>query len=389
MTGAASHEASAETPLRVAVIYHVWPHYREAVMQAMDRSKAIAYDFYGSGEPLEGILHADTAAVDRFIKAPFRRLGNFLWQPQAVKAAGGGHYDALIMLADPNFVSTWVAAVLARWRRTPVLFWGHGWLKPENRLKQRVRRLYFGLSHQFLVYAERGKRLGTAVGFPPERITVVYNSLAVERADAVIALIESGMTNAERPQAFFADPGRPLLICTARLTARCRFDVLLKAAVLLEERGQAVNVLLVGEGPERAELERMAAEHALEVLFFGACHDEELVGPLLYHADLTVSPGKIGLTAMHSLMYGTPAITHGDFDAQMPEVEVIEEGLTGAFFRRDDATSLADAIASWLATAPPRANVRHHARAAIKAKWAPQVQAAIIERAVLEVTGRA
>lgn len=385
---ATSHEASAEAPLRVAVIYHVWPHYREAVMQAMDRSKAIAYDFYGSGGPLEGISHADTAAVERFIRAPFRRLGNLLWQPQAVKAARGGHYHALILLADPNFVSTWVAAALARWRRTPVLFWGHGWLKPESRAKQLVRRLYFGLSHRFLIYAERGKRLGIAAGFPAERITVVYNSLAVERADAVIARIESGM-NTERPQVFFADPDRPLLICTARLTARCRFDVLLKAAALLEERGDGVNVLLVGEGPERAALEHMAAEHDLAVCFFGACHDEEVVGPLLYHADLTVSPGKIGLTAMHSLMYGTPAITHDDLDAQMPEVEAIEEGVTGAFFRRDDAAALADAIVRWLATAPPREKVRHRARTAIKAKWSPQVQASIIEQAVLEVVGRA
>jgi glycosyltransferase involved in cell wall biosynthesis len=386
--GAPSGEAGAGKLVRVAVVYHVWPHYRQPVMQAMDRSDAIAYDFYGSGEALEGVLHAPTASVARFVRAPFRRWGKLLWQPGAVRAARDGRYQAIILLADPNFASTWVAATLARWRGVPVLFWGHGWLRPESAIKQAVRRTYFALSHRFLVYAERGKQLGMEAGFAAERITVVYNSLDVARADAVIAGIEEGADHA-RPQDLFAQPERPLLICTARLTARCRFDLLLTAAETLSRRGFPVNVLLVGDGPERAALERQAEDLGIAVHFFGACHDENVVGPMLYHADLTVSPGKIGLTAMHSLMYGTPAVTHGDFDAQMPEVEAIEPGRTGAFFKRDDAADLARTIARWLDVGPPRERVRANARATIRAKWTPQVQAELIEQAVLQVAGHA
>lgn len=380
-------ETHPDARLRVAVVYHAWPHYRQAVMQAMDRSGSIAYDFYGSGDALEGVLHADVGAVARFVCAPFRRFGKVLWQPGALRAARDQRYRAIILLADPNFASTWVAAAITRMRRVPVLFWGHGWLGPESRTKQAVRRAYFGLADRFLVYAERGKRLGIAAGFAAERITVVYNSLDVARANVVIAGIESGARRTARPQDLFADPARPLLICTARLTAKCRFDLLIEAAALLSQRGMPVNVLLVGDGPERDALERRAAQLGVTVHFFGACHDEAVVGPLLYHADLTVSPGKIGLTAMHSLMYGTPAITHGDFDAQMPEVEAIEPGRTGAFFRCGDAQDLAATIAHWLETAPPRMQLREAARATIRAKWTPQGQAAIIEQAVLELVG--
>lgn len=387
--GAVSADAGAGKLLRVAVVYHVWPHYRQPVMQAMDRSTKIAYDFYGSGEALEGVLHAPTGSVARFVRAPFRRFGKLLWQPGAVHAARDRRYQAIVLLADPNFASTWVAASLARLRGVPVLFWGHGWLRPESAIKQAVRRTYFALSRRFLVYAERGKKLGVDAGFPAERITVIYNSLDVARADAVIAGIESGACDDARPQSLFAEPGRPLLICTARLTAKCRFDLLLTAAATLSRRGFPVNVLLVGDGPERAALECQAEELGVTVHFFGACHDEDVVGPLLYHADLTVSPGKIGLTAMHSLMYGTPAITHGDFDAQMPEVEAIEPGRTGALFRRDDADDLARTIARWLDVGPLRDRVRADARATIRAKWTPEVQARLIEQAVLEVAGHA
>lgn len=387
MIAAAGHDGSVagQALLRVAVVYHAWPHYRQPVMQAMDRSASIAYDFLGSGAPFDGVPHAEIGSVARFVRAPFRRFGPLVWQWGAVRAACDPRYQAIVLLANPNFVSTWLAAVIARARGIPVLFWGHGWLSRERPHKRAVRRIYFGLADRFLVYAERGKRLGAETGFPAERITVVYNSLDVARADAVIARIER--EGGPRPQSLFADPDRPLLICTARLTPKCRFDLLLTAAARLSAQDRPVNVLLVGDGVERAALERQAGDLGVAVRFFGACHDEEVVGPLIYHADLTVSPGKIGLTAMHSLMYGTPAVTHGDFDAQMPEVEAIEAGRTGAFFRRDDAEDLAHTIAEWLAAAPPRSQLRVAARATIRAKWTPQAQARIIEQAVLQEAG--
>ena len=40
-------------------------------------------------------------------------------------------------------------------------------------------------------------------------------------------------------------------------------------------------------------------------------------------SDLTVSPGNIGLTAIHSLSYGTPVCSHSNFNNQMPESEAI------------------------------------------------------------------
>ncbi|SFF94712.1 Glycosyltransferase involved in cell wall bisynthesis [Novosphingobium sp. CF614] len=376
-------------PLKVAVIYHLWPHYREAVMRAMDRGDRVQYHFHGSGEPFAGIVHADPGSVRHFVRAPFTCHGRITWQPAAIAAVRNGGYDAVIFLADPHFASTWIAAALARWMRIPVLFWGHGWLRRESAVKARVRGLYFRLAHGFLTYSERGRRLGAEAGFPPERIRVVYNSLDLERADRVIAGIESGTLASLRPQGLFADPGRPLVICTARLTRQCRFDLLVDAAALLARRGLPVNVLLVGDGPAREGLEARARCLGVAVHFFGACYDEDITGQFIYHADLTVSPGKIGLTAMHSLMYGTPAITHDHFDRQMPEVEAIEEGLTGAFFPHGDTAGLAAAMERWLRSAPARPVVRAAARRTIRAKWSPDVQARIIEDAVLEVTGNA
>ena len=43
--------------------------------------------------------------------------------------------------------------------------------------------------------------------------------------------------------------------------------------------------------------------------FQGAVFDESN-SELIYHSDLCVSPGNVGLTAIHSLTYGVPVATH-------------------------------------------------------------------------------
>lgn len=375
--------------VRAAVIYHIWPHYRQAVAMAMDRSEKVEYSFFGSGESYEGIKHAAPSAFRRFVVAPFRFRSRMMWQPKAVQAALSNDYDVLVYLGDPNFASTWVGASLARLRRKPVLMWAHGWLRVEAPSKRLMRNVFFGLAQRLLVYGERAKMLGAKAGYADDRITVVYNSLDVDRADQIVERIEADTLDTVRPQALFSDPSLPLVICSARITALCRFDLLLRAAALLSARGTPVNTLLVGDGPEHPALKAQAVELGVSIHFYGACYDEEVLGQLIYRADITVSPGKIGLTAMQSLMYGTPAITHDNLDEQMPEVEAIEEGRSGLLFKQNDAGSLADAIATWLKSGRDRAQVRTACRAVIHQKWNPRNQAAIIEQALLEVVRNA
>ena len=169
------------------------------------------------------------------------------------------------------------------------------------------------------------------------------------------------------------------------MTALCRFDLLIQAAAQLREEGLSCNVLLVGDGPAAPALKRMAEERGQPVHFFGPCYDEQVISQLIYRADLTVSPGKVGLTAMHSLQYGTPVITHDNDDEQMPEVEAIVNGVTGARFRQNDASDLALVIRTWLSSDRDRAAVRAACRAEIAAHWNPHVQATTIEQSIMKV----
>ncbi len=63
-----------------------------------------------------------------------------------------------------------------------------------------------------------------------------------------------------------------------------------------------------------------------------------------YNASVCVSPGNIGLTAIHALSFGCPIITHNNFAEQMPEFESIKPSKTGYFYQQGDIADLKDKI---------------------------------------------
>ncbi|TQF33457.1 hypothetical protein UNPA324_30855 [Bradyrhizobium sp. UNPA324] len=238
-----------------------------------------------------------------------------------------------------------------------------------------------------LVYGDRAKRLANQSGFPTKKVKPIYNSLDYAAAQAILNSIRANELNSIHPQSLFKNSS-PIMICTARLTQLCELNLLMEASSLLSRRGRPVNVLLVGDGPERAALEVQASHLGLSVHFFGSCYDEQMLGRLIFHSDIMVQPGKMGLTVIHSLMYGTPAITHSDMNHQMPEAESIIEGRTGLLFRRGDAADLADKIDQWLLSCTDREAVRKECMAVIEEKWNPAVQRRLIEEALEGLLGR-
>lgn len=363
----------------VAIVYHFFPHYRAAILNALDKSHKYAFTFVGNTESYNGIRSVDSSKLRQFITTPIRQVGPLVWQSAVIRLSWTAEYEAMVFLGNPNFVSTWIAAAIARCRGTKVLFWTHGWLCREAALKRLLRRAFYKLAHVVLVYGERAKSLGIAEGYSKERIRVIYNSLDYSFAAGVRSSIENDNSEASSPYPFFSEHAHPVVICTARLTRACRFDLLIEAAAILKQNGSPINVLLVGDGPELVSLRHLADTLGVSIYFWGACYDEKILGRLLYHADLTVSPGKIGLTVIHSLTYGTPAITHGDMNAQMPEVEAIQEGATGLLFNRNDARHLAEKIKEWLDNAKDRAGVRSACIREVEMKWTPARQKELIE----------
>lgn len=79
--------------------------------------------------------------------------------------------------------------------------------------------------------------------------------------------------------AFGLGPG-PLVLSVSRLVPRKGMDVLIEAVGALRARGRLVDLVIAGEGRDRARLERLALRRRVPVRFLGKVPDDDL--PRLY-----------------------------------------------------------------------------------------------------------
>ncbi|MBN1630063.1 MAG: glycosyltransferase [Thermoleophilia bacterium] len=386
--------------LRVAVIYHFFPHYRKGVMEELRQTADVT--FVGDRDGAEGGVPCLAFPEDaRFVQARCYRVGPFVLQPKVVWLALTGRYDVFVYLANPYFLATWCAALICRLRGRRVVFWGHGFLSEKERLKNLTRALFYSLAHAFYSYGYRSKQIARRYRFGAENLHVGFNSLDYR---AQLPLREQCLSRpdpeddpaawgdaaaAETPRDGAAAPNgtaarRPLrIVCLSRLTGNCRYDLLLRAvAEARDAAGLATSLLFIGDGPARAGLETLAADLGVSARFVGELYDEAAIAPLVYSADVTVSPGKVGLTAVHSMMFGAPVVTHSDLDTQMPEVETIVEGRTGMLFNRDDEHDLARVLAGFGDAFPDRERARRDCFAVVDRLYNPAHQVEVLMAAV-------
>ena len=368
---------------RVAVVYHFFAHYRSPIMQMLLDSHDIDYFLVGDRSDPDNSIEPWQLPDTKLLFAPCIKVtSNLLWQKGLLRVAIRHDVDVIIFLGNANFISTWIAAILARLTRKRVLFWTHGWLRREQGTKAIVRNLFYRLAHGLLLYGNRAKMFGTEKGFAKDRMYVVYNSLDYQTQKAIMTHMTEDHIKLVR-EMFFPNSKIPLLIYTGRLTKSKGLGLLLDAMSHLQNQGFKTSLLLVGDGPEREALKQLAKTSGLAVHFYGSCYDENKLSELIMAANVTVAPGQIGLTAIHSLGYGTPVITHDDPNDQGPEWEAIAPGETGEVFKPGDVHDLARVIQKWSMLPWPDESVRKRCMSVIDRFYNPNYQRSIINRAVI------
>ena len=168
-----------------------------------------------------------------------------------------------------------------------------------------------------------------------------------------------------------------------------------RAALLLLEQGHALRFTLIGDGPERAAAEALAAPRAASFRFTGAVPYAQ-VPALLAEADLGVAPFN---TAPHPALraagfFWSPLKIYEYMAAGLPVVTanlpplgtVIRDGVEGALFPEGDVHALAAAIARVLAEPAAARAMGARARERVVAHYSWQHHCAELERILLGLT---
>jgi glycosyltransferase involved in cell wall biosynthesis len=207
------------------------------------------------------------------------------WQP-----------DVLIVEANPRYLATPAAVRWMHERGRVVIAWGLGAPASGGTLagvRQKRRRQYLKQFEALISYSQRGAEEYADLGYPAERIFIAANAAASRPATKPPA----------RPASF---SGMPRILFVGRLQERKRVDNLLRACAALPKPIQP-SLVIVGDGPVRAELEALARKVYPHVEFAGEHHGAELA-PYFTATDLFVLPGTGGLAVQEAMAYGLPVI---------------------------------------------------------------------------------
>jgi glycosyltransferase involved in cell wall biosynthesis len=270
--------------------------------------------------------------------------------------------------------------------------WGPGGLAVRRARRRGVALPYVLTLHGTDAALLRRSRLARWLARPvlreAGRVTAVSGFLgdAARRAGAAAPVVLPMPAEVERFTRRSAGGGG--VVTVGRLSAQKRLDLLIEAVARLHATGRATSLTIVGDGPERTNLEALVRRRALgaAVRFLGARAPDEIPGAL-DDADVFAFPARgegFGLAAAEALMAGIPVVVLADGGGVLD--------LVGA----DGAVSVAppddaDALARALAAALDDPDARSRAAGAGDTWRARLAPAAVGERleAVLEAACRA
>lgn len=289
-------------PGKLALQQRVLPNYRapffDLLASACDGGMSL---FTGLPRPVEGITVARELQVANYELGNNVHLlsGSFYlcYQQGLMDWLKTRNPDALVMEANPRYLSTPSAVKWMHQHNKPVIGWGLG-SPPISGFRKQRRLSFISQFDAMISYSQRGADEYAALGLPRDKIFVAHNSVSAPPSSPLLERRSTFDPSTSSGQAL-----RPVILFVGRLQARKRLDLLFRACAEI----QNIKLVIIGDGPERAALESLAKEIYPSAEFIGAKHGAELK-PYFAEADLFVLPGTGGLAVQEAMSYGLPVI---------------------------------------------------------------------------------
>lgn len=363
---------------KLCLIFNTAPLYRASIYCKIDEEYDCKWLF---GPKRDDIKEMDFNLLkDVSFYSLFGKASRFSIKRGMLKYLFKKEYQTYLMYPEVHSLTDWAFFFLAFtfFKKKKIYLWTHGWYGKESKVQSALKKWLFKHATGIFSYSNYARELMIKNGIDADKIYTIHNSLDYDKQ----LVLRGKLQESNIYKGHFGND-YPTIIFIGRLTKVKKLDMLLTAVAELNKGEEKYNLVFVGDGVEKEGLERRTEELQLKahVWFYGACYDEKQNAELIYNADLCVAPGNVGLTAIHTMVFGTPVITHNAFEWQMPEFEAIQEGVTGLFFEQDNIQSLAAQIEKWFSEKnSKREEVRQACYQIIDTSWNPYYQMEMINK---------
>jgi glycosyltransferase involved in cell wall biosynthesis len=199
--------------------------------------------------------------------------------------------------------------------------------------------LYAKAIDAHVCYVEKAWEIYPTYGVRREKIFITYNS---PDTDVLLGIHDS--LAGESP---LLEPNPHRIIHVGRLVDWKRVDLLVEAVRELKAKFPKIELIVVGEGPQKQEWQELSRKYGLDasVRFVGAVYDLKQLGRYFHSSAVYVLAGMGGLSINDAMAFGRPIVcSEGDGT----EVKLVRDGHNGFYFRGGDAHDLAEKIAAIL-----------------------------------------
>lgn len=323
---------------RIVVTQPALPLYRIPLFARLSKIYGERFTVYASRQSELGALNAKTTAASWFrpLKPARPILRKLEWQSGAL-AISLRRGDILVLSGQPRTISNLALILKAKLVGARVVWWGHFWSSTSRPWRATIRFWIMRLADAILFYTDQEVDEYKAQNARPGSVPVMGLNNGIE-TDQIVAL-RAPYDASHRPRD---------LLFIGRVTPKAELALLLDA--MARESCTSFTLDIVGDGDEAEALRNRAARLGLSdrIAWHGAVTDEAQIAKIANRCRLFVYPGAVGLSLMHGLTYGLPAIIHDDRWHHMPESAAHRPGENGATFRSGDAGALADTISDLL-----------------------------------------
>lgn len=330
------------------------PVYRAPFYEALNKESTRTYEvIHGPAPTGTSLMVADGpfSFANRYVThKELRPMGRTLIYQPVVWDFIRGRYDAAVLGHEFKYLSHYLILAACKLKGRPVIWWGFGRHvytgdAGGNRLVRLAAKVVAGLkswtakvADGYLAYTESGRAALIETGLKPERVAVLRNTIDV---DAQIAL-HRATANEDKGairQALGLKPDSAVYLYVGRIVPDKHVDALVRYAKARAETtpgGPPVEIVIVGDGPGRADLEQDA--QGLDAVHFTGSVDplDPRLAQLMRVSTALVIPGYVGLAVNHAFAHGLPVVTRAS-EFHSPEIEYMEHEGNGLIVPGEEA----------------------------------------------------
>lgn len=202
-------------------------------------------------------------------------------------------------------------------------------------LSMKRKKELFNFPDAHVNYIEDAYSIYGSYGVPKEKIFITYNS---PDTDFLFSVKEKVV------QALPLLPKNEFrIVHVSRLVEWKRVDMLIEATKNLKRNFPELELLVIGDGPEKQKLVKQAHDLGVEadVKFLGAVYDPEHLGNYLMGSSIYILAGMGGLSINDAMIFGLPVICSV---CDGTEKYLVRENYNGLYFNNGDQDSLESKI---------------------------------------------